>query len=353
MTRKNRGPRTAAPAPQGQHVQQGPGPSVEAFTFGDPVPVMDKRQILDLLECPVQGKWYEPPLSLDGLARSYHAAVHHASAMQVKRNVLVSTFKPHRLLSRAAFGRWVLDFLTFGNAYLERRDNRLHTAMELQPTLAKYTRRGTDLDQYYFVPGDGQEHTFARRSVFHLFEPDLNQEIYGVPGYMAALNSAWLNESATLFRRKYYQNGSHAGFILYMTDPAQSENDVTALRQALKDSKGPGNFRNLFMYAPNGKKDGLQVIPISEVAARDEFFNIKNVTRDDVLAAHRVPPQLMGIIPNNTGGFGDAAKAAAVFNANEIKPLQQRLTELNDWLGEEVVAFDPYVVEGEAAKEGA
>lgn len=129
-----------------------------------------------------------------------------------------------------------------------------------------------------------------------------------------------------------------------MTDPAQNEKDVTALRQALKDSKGPGNFRNLFMYAPNGKKDGLQVIPISEVSARDEFFNIKNVTRDDVLAAHRVPPQLMGIIPNNTGGFGDAAKAAAVFNANEIKPLQQRFRELNEWLGVEVVDFEPYVV---------
>jgi PBSX family phage portal protein len=201
-----------------------------------------------------------------------------------------------------------------------------------------------ELDRYFFVAGDGTEHEFAPGSVFHLLEPDLNQEIYGLPEYLAALNSAWLNESATLFRRKYYLNGSHAGFILYMTDPAQNEKDVTALRQALKDSKGPGNFRNLFMYAPNGKKDGLQVIPISEVSARDEFFNIKNVTRDDVLAAHRVPPQLMGIIPNNTGGFGDAAKAAAVFNANEIKPLQQRFRELNEWLGVEVVDFEPYVV---------
>lgn len=60
---------------------------------------------------------------------------------------------------------------------------------------------------------------------------------------------------------------------------------------------------------PNGKKDGLQLIPISEVAAKDEFIGIKNVTRDDVLAAHRVPPQLLGIIPQNSGGFGDIGKA--------------------------------------------
>ncbi|ASJ24299.1 phage portal protein, PBSX family [Laribacter hongkongensis] len=98
------------------------------------------------------------------------------------------------------------------------------------------------------------------------------------------------------------------------------------------------------MYAPNGKKDGIQIIPISEVSAKDEFFNIKNVTRDDVLAAHRVPPQLMGIVPNNTGGFGDAGKAAEVFYQNEILPLQTRLAEINWMVGEEVVRFGPYAM---------
>ena len=203
-------------------------------------------------------------------------------------------------------------------------------------------RRGTDLVNYWFAQTWLTEHEFAPGTIFHLREPDINQEVYGLPEYLSALNSAWLNESATLFRRKYYQNGSHAGFILYMTDAAQDQGDVDALRKALKEAKGPGSFRNLFMYAPNGKKDGIQLIPVSEVAAKDEFFNIKNVTRDDLLAAHRVPPQLMGIIPNNTGGFGDAAKAAEVFSANEIAPLQERFKEVNDWIGEEVIRFKPY-----------
>lgn len=97
----------------------------------------------------------------------------------------------------------------------------------------------------------------------------------------------------------------------------------------MKCSKGPGNFRNLFMYSPNGKKNGIQIIPLSEVAAKDEFLNIKNVSRDDMLAAHRVPPQLMGIIPTNTGGFGDVEKAARVFVRNELTPLQCRITEVN------------------------
>nr|WP_256346284.1 MULTISPECIES: site-specific integrase [unclassified Pseudomonas] len=144
-----------------------------------------------------------------------------------------------------------------------------------------------------------------------------------LPEWISALQSALLNESATLFRRKYYENGSHAGFILYMTDAAQNEADVDSLRKALKDSKGPGNFRNLFVYSPNGKKDGLQIIPVSEVTAKDEFNSIKNQTRDDVLASLRIPPQLMGIMPRNAGGFGSIREAAQIYAANELEPIQR------------------------------
>lgn len=96
------------------------------------------------------------------------------------------------------------------------------------------------------------------------------------------------------------------------------------------------------MYSPNGKKDGIQIIPLSEVAAKDEFLNIKNVSRDDMMAAHRVPPQMMGIMPSNVGGFGDVEKAANVFVRNELLPLQKRLEEINDWINEKVIIFKDY-----------
>ncbi|CAK0063359.1 portal protein [Burkholderia pseudomallei] len=252
--------------------------------------------------------------------------------------------RPHRWLSRHAFERWALDFLTFGNGYLERRRNMVGGTLRLEPALAKYVRRKADFSGFVYVNGWQERHEFEPDSVFQLVRPDINQEVYGLPEYLSSLHSAWLNESSTLFRRKYYENGSHAGFILYMTDAAQKQDDVDNMRDALKNAKGPGNFRNVFMYAPGGKKDGIQLIPVSEVAAKDEFFNIKNVTRDDLLAAHRVPPQLLGIVPSNSGGFGTPDTAARVFGRNEIRPLQARFAELNDWLGDEVVRFDDYEI---------
>ena len=161
--------------------------------------------------------------------------------------------------------------------------------------MAKYTRAGGQRGQYFYLNNDQkgyEEYEFPTDRICHIRETDIDQEIYGAPEYISALQSAWLNESATLFRRKYYNNGSHAGFILYVNDPASDPNDITALRQALKESKGPGNFRNLFFYSPNGKKDGIQVIPTSEIAAKDDFTHIKSITRDDVLAALRIPPRV-------------------------------------------------------------
>lgn len=313
--------------------------TIEAFTFGDPAPVLDSREVLDYLECWFNGRWYEPPLSLDGLARSTGASVFLKSGLNFKRNALARTFIPHPWLSRAAFEQFTLDWLWSGNAYLEKRLSRLGNVMSLQPTLAKYMRRGLAPDEFYQVRTWSDEHQFAPGTICHVREADISQEIYGLPEWLPALQSALLNESATLFRRKYYNNGSHAGFILYMTDAAQDENDVNALRSALKSSKGPGNFRNLFVYSPNGKKDGIQLIPVSEVAAKDDFTSIKNVSRDDVLAALRIPPQLMGIVPQNAGGFGSIKDASAAWVENELVPIQARLQQVNDVVGEEVIRF--------------
>jgi len=318
------------------------GSGMEMFTFGDPEPVLDRAQMIEYIEAAWNGRWYEPPISVDGLARSLRANAHHGSAIFYKRNQLLKLFKPHPLLDAETFGRWVLDTEVFGNGYVERRTSRTGRVLTLKHALAKYMRRGKEASMWFVPNGWDLPYEFEPGSVFQLMQPDIHQEVYGLPEYLGSMQSVWLNESATLFRRRFYNNGSHAGFILYVSDPSANTEDVDAMRTALKNSKGPGNFRNLFFYSPNGKKDGITLIPISEVAAKDEFFDIKNVSRDDVLAAHRIPPQLLGIIPNNAGGFGSVREAADVYHHNEIEPMQRRYELINDWVGEEVVQWREY-----------
>ncbi|HDS1091641.1 TPA: phage portal protein [Stenotrophomonas maltophilia] len=319
-----------------------PPANIEAFTFGDPTPVLDQRGILDYLECWRNGRFYEPPVDLHGLSRTTRANPYLHSGLTFKRNMLVRTYRPHRLLSREAFAQLALDYTTFGMAYVERRRALSGVAHSLAVPLAQYMRRGVELGEFFQVRAGKIEHEFTAGEVFQLREADADQEVYGLPEWMPAVQSALLNESATLFRRKYYNNGSHAGFILYLTDSQPEGGDVDNLREALRQSRGPGNFRNLFVHSPGGSKDGLKLIPVSEVAAKDEFTGIKSVTRDDMLASLRTPPQLLGIVPQNSGGFGSIREAATVWAAMELAPLQTRMTAINEWLGQEVIRFDPF-----------
>lgn len=313
---------------------------ITSFAFGDPEPVLDRRQIMDLLECWHNGRWYEPPVPLDGLARAYRVSPHHSSAIMLKVNLVVASLDPTPMLSRATFEKLVQDYLVFGNAYAEVRPNVLGDPLRIVHSMARYTRRGVQPGRFWWVPGQADPSEFRAGSVVQVAKPDVNQEIYGVPEYLSALQSALLNEAATLFRRRYYLNGSHAGYILYATGEID-ENDTDALKAALKASKGPGNFRNLFVHAPNGKEGSIKILPIAEAGAKDEFLGIKNATAADVMAAHRVPPQLLGIVPAQGSAFGNPGDATAMFFELEIAPIQAAFLDINAAIGVEAVRYRP------------
>ena len=120
---------------------------------------------------------------------------------------------------------------------------------------AKYTRRGVEEDVYWWVPSFNEPTAFAPGSVFHLLEPDINQELYGLPEYLSALNSARLNESATLVPppKSIYENGAHAGYIMYSPMPCRIATISEMLRENMVKSKGRNNFKTPVSLCPAGE----------------------------------------------------------------------------------------------------
>lgn len=331
-------------------VAQMPGTAIEAFTFGDDVSVLDGRDLWGYFEGVYQvGQWYEPPVPMRGLAKAFRMSPHHQSAITFKVNQLRRHFIPTRWMDAETHAALVLDLLQMGNLFVEELPNLAGRPLALKRSPALHTRVGVEPGKYFFVKpgvfggemGLNGAHEFQTH-VHHVFEPDVEQEVYGIPQWLSALQSGLLGESATLFRRRYYKNGAHAGFVFYLSEPTIGDEAAKAIKERLAQAKGVGNFKNLFIHAPAGKKDGVQIMPIAEVAAKDEFVGIKNMARDDLLAAHRVPPQLIGVIPTNNGGFGDVRSAMDVFFLNEIMPIMEQLLRLNARVGVEAVRYRPY-----------
>lgn len=225
-------------------------------------------------------------------------------------------------------GRAALDFMVFGEAYFQRLTNVIGQVLELQHLPAINMRRKVGGGFVMLLP-NGRELEFAEDEVEHVMDYDVEQDVYGVPDYLGGMHSLLLNESATLFRRRYFNNGAHAGFIFYTNDPDLTEEDEDNLRRQIESSKGVGNFRSMFVNIPNGGEKAIQLIPVGDVATKDEFEKIKNITRADVIAAWRMNPALAGIMPENVGGFGDIEKIDRVYTNNEIRPIAQLFLQVN------------------------
>jgi len=309
--------------------------------FGDPVPILQGDLFEDYTESALIDGYYEPPISPNGLIKSFRSNAMHSSAIFAKRNIVSAYIDLHPTLSRLVFDRFLLEDLMLGNGYLLKVSNRLNSIVRFDHLPSKFIRRREKADSYSYKTFS-QDIDYKTGVVFHALEYDPSQEIYGIPQYFAALSSIWLNEDATLFRRKYYKNGAHSGFLLYMNNPNLTDKQEESIVAQLNSAKGLGNFKNMFI---NGKgKDGEkpELIPVGQINAKDEFANIKNVSTGDILAAHRIPLDLMSIVRDGFTASSDLNKVDKMFYKNEVIPIFNRLTSLNDWAGFEVIKLKEY-----------
>lgn len=318
------------------HVTQTPAKQpVRAFTFGAPEAVLTDNIGSYLGVFPSNdGTLYTPPASRTGLAKLLRANAHHGAIPPFKRNLLLREFIPSRGFSLQAMSRSALDYMVFGETYLLRKRNAFGQVLELEH-LPAINMRVKVKGGYAMLMPDGTRLEFDQDEVEHIFNYDVEQNIYGIPDYLGGLQALLLNEAATLFRRRYYNNGAHVGYIFYSNDPNMSQEDEDALQAQIAGSKGVGNFRSMFVNIPGGSEKAIQIIPVGDFQAKDELEKVKNITRNDVIAAWRMNPALAGIIPENSAGFGDIEKIDRVYTNNEIRPICQMFNQVNDTLRED------------------
>ncbi|MCL8337705.1 phage portal protein [Pseudomonas mosselii] len=277
---------------------------------------------------------YKPPVSRAGLAKLLRANAHHGAIPKFKRNLLLREFIPSEGCSAQTMSCAALDYMVFGEAYFLAVENFLGHVLELEHLPAINMRVKVD-GGFVMLLQNGQEEEYDQDEVIHIKDYDVEQNIYGIPDYLGGLQALLLNEAATLFRRRYYSNGAHAGYIFYTNDPNLSEEDEDNLRAQISASKGVGNFRSMFVNIPGGAENAIKIIPVGDFQAKDELEKVKNITRNDIIAAWRMNPALAGIIPETTGGFGDIEKIDRVYTSNEIRPICQLFDQVNDHLRED------------------
>ncbi len=304
-----------------------------SISFGEPESVLSSS-IADYLGVFLDShkQYYEPPVSQKGLVQLSRANAHHGTIPYFKRNLLRKFYIDNSVLSANDLGNAGYDYMLFGHCYFQAMTNRFGNVVQLKHLPALPMRRMKDQNMFCQLQKNKDPIIFKEGEVIQLKEYDPNQNIYGSPQYLGGVQSVLLNESATLFRRRYYNNGAHMGYIFYTADANLDKEDEKALKDTVKKSKGVGNFRSMFLNLPGGKPDSVKIIPVGDIATKDEFEKIKNISRNDVLSMWRMPAALAGIMPENTGGYGDIEKISRVHYENEVVPMHDVFLQLNNML---------------------
>ena len=78
--------------------------------FGEPQSVLN-ADIMDYAESALVEGYYEPPISLEGLAKTLRANAMHSSAIYAKRNMVSAAIElTQGKLSKRDFNRFLFDF---------------------------------------------------------------------------------------------------------------------------------------------------------------------------------------------------------------------------------------------------
>lgn len=243
------------------------------------------------------------------------------------------------------------DWLVFGNGYLEKETNVTGRVVRLHHVRANtlwktpdgsWTQRLVDP-----VKDTPTWRAIPRNKIIHLREYSPLSDHYGVPDYIPALLPVALAYEADDFHRKFYQNGAHAGLIILLKGvrnltPAQRDE----IKAQLGKTKGPGNFKSLFMCFKNSDVD-IEIKGVAkESPVKDDYAEVNKNTREKIISAHGVPPRLMNIILDAKAGAmaGQVEEEMRLFNLSWAEPAQLTLEEfLNPWLPAPI-KFKPFLL---------
>ena len=295
--------------------------------FNMPEAVMPNMWLTDYdsLYCNESDGYWEPPIDRGLLANLPRRNPQHGGIMGSRVNMAAS-----RLLSGCMTAQQVEATFTnqimFGDVALLKIRDGFGRTVRLFPLPSYRTRVAVDGGAVVLERED-QLKRYKAKDIIWVRNYDPVQQVYGLPDYIGGMQAAMLGEDATMFRRKYFLNGAHMGFIMYATDPNLDPSVEKEIKDKIQQSKGVGNFKSLFVNIPNGKEKGLQIIPVGNFESKDEFGNVKSVAAQDVFNAHRFPAGLGGMIPTNAAGFGDPIKYGEMYFKSETKPLINRLVD--------------------------
>jgi len=281
--------------------------------------------------------FYTTPFSMQGLCDLMQTNGHHGRLPAWKAGLMLRYLRPNSIVSYGTLRNAAIDYSALGNCYFEIIRNGLGQTLGLRHIPALNMRRMAN-GQYCFLQRDPVNPwqfnivKFPKGKVIHLFEYSPITQIYGIPYWVGAMQSILMGEEARIAVRNIFKNGSYKTNILGLAGIGKEKAEEIANR--IKEKKGIAKLGTLLIDLPANNSDVDKQIKVIEVGdlTKVDFTKLMNQSASDVLEAWGIPPELAGMMPEQTGGSGDLFKKMVMYYEFEIIPFQTVFQVLNNFL---------------------
>ena len=225
--------------------------------------------------------------------------------------------------------KFVWDWECLGNGYFEIARGRKGRIGELYHVHAQTVYSSVNDNRLReYVQETTTQVTFSpfgarngRNELFHIKRYSPLSTWYGLPEWVACLEALRLDQEKKTFYAAFFKNFAVPALAVILEGAEFDESIEKKLQEGFNRMKGAENaFRALLLSVPfeNAK---VRFEKLMADFKDMPFDKLTQATREEILAAHGVPPRLVGIVTaGQLGGASEAEGQLQNFIATKIEP---------------------------------
>lgn len=227
-------------------------------------------------------------------------------------------------------------FRLVGNAYWEFTRGAGGQLVEWFPALPQtfWVRKDGMGFRHRAEPSDNRVREFRRfgqpgegNEIVHLRTLNTLHRHYGIPSWTAAIAAMELDAKALTWNSKHFDNNAVPPWALSITGGEADEKLEQSIEDFLKaEFKGPENAGRLLylnLTDPNVKVEWQR---LADEVKDGSYHTLRADNRDEIVAAHGVPPRIIGIMSaGSLGGGGEVAGQIQLFDQVICQPIREKV----------------------------
>ena len=147
---------------------------------------------------------------------------------------------------------------------------------------------------------------------------------YGVPSWLPAIEQLRIDRNIKLFIGSFFDNSAVPDFAVIIEGAGVDPEAETKIKRALSQTKGVSNAHKTLVLGLPHENAKVRFESLTSPVKDVDFSKLQTASREEVLAAHGVPPRLLGIVTSGQlGGEGDAQGQLQTFYETVIQPAQK------------------------------